>query len=91
MHELKVRMLIRPGLFLALVVGREEELIMIIFRCLFQGNLNESEGAGMGSLRGGCSEGLKQASHLRDTGQYLHQVMCRYQAHIPAEGAYELT
>ena len=52
LQELKVRMLIRPGLFLALVVGREEEPIMIIFRCLFQGNLNESEGAGMGSVWG---------------------------------------
>ena len=57
LQELKVRMLIRPGLFLALVVGREEELIMIIFRCLFQGNLNESEGAGMGSLRGAAQRG----------------------------------
>ena len=34
-----------------LVVGREEEPIMIIFRYLSHGNLNESEGARMGSAR----------------------------------------
>ena len=60
MQELKVRMLIRSGLSDfslgkcaagELVVGREEEPIMIIFRYLSHGNLNESEGARMGSAR----------------------------------------
>ena len=60
-------------------MGRTEESTMIIFRHLFQGNRNDPEGVMMGVCAGGLLRLAEISMHIsRDTGQYLHQVMCRY-------------